>query len=64
MNYELLENLIPHRRLPDDHAAPRQKLHDLLRTLESLRDQRASAVLESDRAELDRKIRNYERLFE
>jgi hypothetical protein len=64
MNYDLLDKLIPPRRLPDEPAAARQKLWSMFRSLETLREARTNAVLEAERAELDRQIEFYEDVLE
>jgi hypothetical protein len=57
MNYDILDKLIPARRLPFDHAAPRARLFELLRDLAELREAEQTP-------DTQRQIRSYERILE
>lgn len=57
MNFDLLDKLIPARRLPFDQTAPRARLFELLRDLAELREAEPTP-------EIQRQIRSYERILE
>lgn len=57
MNYDILDKLIPARRLPYDAVAPRAKLYELFRNLAELREAEPTP-------DIERQIRFYERILE